>query len=146
MELFPGSPCWTGLWSSFLIGNFLSIVLFCIFFCLVSVEKVQLEIDAVIGQCRQPTVEDKEHMPYTSAVLSEVLRMGNIVPLGVPRMSTSDTTLAGFHLPKVCPGQQPPPRPASMGSSRPQSQISPGGTSLQDLTEISQLCRKQELS
>ncbi|KAF1418404.1 Cytochrome P450 2J2, partial [Spheniscus magellanicus] len=37
---------------------------------------------------------------YTSAVLSEVLRMGNIVPLGVPRMSTSDTTLAGFHLPK----------------------------------------------
>uniref|UniRef100_A0A8B9VWC5 Cytochrome P450 subfamily 2 J19 n=1 Tax=Anas zonorhyncha TaxID=75864 RepID=A0A8B9VWC5_9AVES len=63
-------------------------------------EKVQLEIDAVIGQCRQPTVEDKEHMPYTSAVLSEVLRMGNIVPLGVPRMSTSDTTLAGFHLPK----------------------------------------------
>lgn len=78
---------------------------FLYFFCLVSVEKVQLEIDAVIGQCRQPTVEDKEHMPYTSAVLSEVLRMGNIVPLGVPRMSTSDTTLAGFHLPKVCPGQ-----------------------------------------
>ncbi|NXF47332.1 CP2J2 protein, partial [Oceanites oceanicus] len=37
---------------------------------------------------------------YTSAVLSEVLRMGNVVPLGVPRMSTSDTILAGFHLPK----------------------------------------------
>ncbi|NXY31962.1 CP2J2 protein, partial [Pomatorhinus ruficollis] len=37
---------------------------------------------------------------YTSAVLSEVLRMGNVVPLGVPRMATSDTTLAGFHLPK----------------------------------------------
>ncbi|KFW64192.1 Cytochrome P450 2J2, partial [Pygoscelis adeliae] len=37
---------------------------------------------------------------YTSTVLSEVLQMGNIVPLGVPRMSTSDTTLAGFHLPK----------------------------------------------
>ncbi|KAM6124147.1 cytochrome P450 2J2-like [Pterocles gutturalis] len=63
-------------------------------------EKVQLEIDAVIGQSRQPTMADKENMPYTSAVLSEVLRMGNIVPLGVPRMSTSDTTLAGFHLPK----------------------------------------------
>uniref|UniRef100_A0A669PWJ0 Cytochrome P450 family 2 subfamily J member 2 n=1 Tax=Phasianus colchicus TaxID=9054 RepID=A0A669PWJ0_PHACC len=62
--------------------------------------KVQLEIDAVIGQCRQPTMEDKEHMPYTSAVLSEVLRMGNVVPLGVPRMSTNDTTLAGFHVPK----------------------------------------------
>ncbi|XP_009687467.2 cytochrome P450 2J2 [Struthio camelus] len=63
-------------------------------------EKVQLEIDTVIGQSRQPAMDDKENMPYTSAVLSEVLRLGNIVPLGVPRMSTSDTTLAGFHLPK----------------------------------------------
>uniref|UniRef100_A0A8C6ZKM1 Cytochrome P450 2J2-like n=1 Tax=Nothoprocta perdicaria TaxID=30464 RepID=A0A8C6ZKM1_NOTPE len=63
-------------------------------------EKVHLEIDSVIGQSRQPAMDDKENMPYTSAVLSEVLRMGNIVPLGVPRMSTSDTTLAGFHLPK----------------------------------------------
>ncbi|KAM6262282.1 cytochrome P450 2J2-like [Porphyrio hochstetteri] len=63
-------------------------------------EKVQLEIDTVIGQSRQPMMADKENMPYTSAVLSEVLRMGNVVPLGVPKMSTSDTTLAGFHLPK----------------------------------------------
>ncbi|KAM9620025.1 cytochrome P450 2J2-like [Morphnus guianensis] len=63
-------------------------------------EKVQLEIETVIGQSRQPMMADKENMPYTSAVLSEVLRMGNIVPLGVPRMSTSDTTLGGFHLPK----------------------------------------------
>ncbi|XP_074454817.1 cytochrome P450 2J2-like isoform X3 [Larus michahellis] len=63
-------------------------------------EKVQLEIDTVIGQSRQPTMADKENMPYTSAVLSEVLRMGNVVPLGVPKMSTSDTILAGFHLPK----------------------------------------------
>uniref|UniRef100_A0A8C0UED2 Cytochrome P450 2J2-like n=1 Tax=Cyanistes caeruleus TaxID=156563 RepID=A0A8C0UED2_CYACU len=62
--------------------------------------KVQQEIDAVVGQCRQPSMADKEKMPYTSAVLSEVLRMGNVVPLGVPRMATSDTTLAGFHLPK----------------------------------------------
>ncbi|NWX45065.1 CP2J1 protein, partial [Steatornis caripensis] len=36
----------------------------------------------------------------TSAVLSDVLQMGNILPLGVPKMSTRDTTLAGFHLPK----------------------------------------------
>ncbi|KAM6327207.1 cytochrome P450 2J2-like [Podargus strigoides] len=63
-------------------------------------EKVQLKIDTVMGQSRQPAMADKENMSYTSAVLSEVLRMGNIVPLGVPRMSTNDTTLAGFHLPK----------------------------------------------
>uniref|UniRef100_A0A8D0FMG1 Cytochrome P450 2J2-like n=1 Tax=Strix occidentalis caurina TaxID=311401 RepID=A0A8D0FMG1_STROC len=64
-------------------------------------EKVQLEINRVIGQSRQPMMADKENMPYTSAVLSEVLRMGNVVPLGMPRMSTSNTTLAGFHLPKT---------------------------------------------
>uniref|UniRef100_A0A8C0UKA1 Cytochrome P450 2J2-like n=1 Tax=Cyanistes caeruleus TaxID=156563 RepID=A0A8C0UKA1_CYACU len=69
-------------------------------FFLLPIEKVQQEIDAVVGQCRQPSMADKEKMPYTSAVLSEVLRMGNVVPLGVPRMATSDTTLAGFHLPK----------------------------------------------
>lgn len=62
---------------------------------------MQQEIDAVVGQCQQPSMADKEKMPYTSAVLSEVLRVGNVVPLGVPRMATSDTTLAGFHLPKV---------------------------------------------
>uniref|UniRef100_A0A8C0EX92 CP2J2 protein n=1 Tax=Bubo bubo TaxID=30461 RepID=A0A8C0EX92_BUBBB len=64
-------------------------------------QKVQLEINRVIGQSRQPMMADKENMPYTSTVLSEALRMGNVVPLGVPRMSTSNTTLAGFHLPKA---------------------------------------------
>ncbi|XP_074763229.1 cytochrome P450 2J2-like [Athene noctua] len=63
-------------------------------------EKVQLEIKRVMGRCHQPMMADKENMPYTSAVLSQVLWMGNVVPLGVPRMSTSSTTLAGFHLPK----------------------------------------------
>uniref|UniRef100_A0A674KFJ1 Cytochrome P450 2J2-like n=1 Tax=Terrapene triunguis TaxID=2587831 RepID=A0A674KFJ1_9SAUR len=63
-------------------------------------EKVQTEIDTVIGQSRQPMMDDKENMPYTNAVLNEVQRMGNVVPINVPRMATSDTTLAGFHLPK----------------------------------------------
>lgn len=90
---------------------------FLLFFFLRSIEKVQLEIETVIGQSRQPMMADKENMPYTSAVLSEVLRMGNVVPLGVPRMSTSDTTLAGFHLPKVCGDRQPFLHPTRVGSS-----------------------------
>lgn len=88
---------------------------------------MQLEIDSVIGQSRQPTMADKENMPYSSAVLSEVLRMGNVVPLGVPRMSTSDTTLAGFHVPKVRGDHQPFACPTRAGSSWPKSHISPGG-------------------
>uniref|UniRef100_A0A8C8TD51 Cytochrome P450 2J3-like n=1 Tax=Peromyscus maniculatus bairdii TaxID=230844 RepID=A0A8C8TD51_PERMB len=63
-------------------------------------EKVQAEIDRVIGQEKQPSLADRDSMPYTNAVVHEVLRMGNIIPLNVPREVTVDTTLAGFHLPK----------------------------------------------
>uniref|UniRef100_A0A8C6QHW2 Cytochrome P450 2J3 n=1 Tax=Nannospalax galili TaxID=1026970 RepID=A0A8C6QHW2_NANGA len=63
-------------------------------------EKAQDEIDRVIGQGRQPSLGDRESMPYTNAVIHEVQRMGNIIPLNVPREVIADTTLAGFHLPK----------------------------------------------
>ncbi|XP_033007859.1 cytochrome P450 2J2-like isoform X2 [Lacerta agilis] len=62
--------------------------------------RVQAEIDSVIGQSRQPAIGDKDSMPYTNAVVHEVQRMSSIVPLNVPRMTTKDTTLAGFHVPK----------------------------------------------
>ncbi|XP_055474928.1 cytochrome P450 2J4-like [Psammomys obesus] len=63
-------------------------------------EKVQAEIDRVIGHDRQPSTDDRESMPYTNAVIHEVLRMGNIIPLNIPREVTADSTLAGYHLPK----------------------------------------------
>ena len=64
-------------------------------------EKVQAEIDRVLGQSQQPSTAARESMPYTNAVVHEVLRMGNVIPLNVPREVTVDTTLAGYHLPKV---------------------------------------------
>ncbi|CAI5777055.1 cytochrome P450 2J2-like isoform X1 [Podarcis lilfordi] len=62
--------------------------------------KVQAEIDSVIGQSRQPAMDDRDRMPYTNAVVHEIQRISNIIPLNVPRLTTKDTTLAGFHIPK----------------------------------------------
>ncbi|KAL1023156.1 hypothetical protein UPYG_G00037080 [Umbra pygmaea] len=63
-------------------------------------EKVQAEIDRVIGPSRQPTMADRTNMPYTDAVIHEVQRMGNIVPLSVPRMTTKEIQLGGHVVPK----------------------------------------------
>lgn len=64
-------------------------------------EKVQAEIDRVIGQNRQPTMADRPNLPYTDAVIHEIQRIGNIVPLNAPRMAAEDTTLGGYFIPKV---------------------------------------------
>uniref|UniRef100_A0A3B3VJR0 Cytochrome P450 2J2-like n=1 Tax=Poecilia latipinna TaxID=48699 RepID=A0A3B3VJR0_9TELE len=62
--------------------------------------RVQAEIDAVIGPSRQPAVTDRENMPYTDAVIHEIQRKGNIIPLNVARMATKDTTLDKYSIPK----------------------------------------------
>ncbi|NXJ49541.1 CP2J2 protein, partial [Spizaetus tyrannus] len=62
--------------------------------------RVQAEIDAVIGQVRQPALEDRSNMPYTNAVIHEVQRKSNIIPFNVPRLTAKDTVLDGFHIPK----------------------------------------------
>ncbi|NWQ76950.1 CP2J2 protein, partial [Columbina picui] len=62
--------------------------------------RVQAEIDAIIGQARQPALDDRTNMPYTNAVIHEVQRKGNIVPFGVPRMTVKDTVVDGFCIPK----------------------------------------------
>nr|XP_020514919.1 cytochrome P450 2J6-like [Labrus bergylta] len=63
-------------------------------------EKVQAEIDGVIGQSRLPTMADRPNLPYTDAVIHEIQRYGNIVPLNGFRMAAKDTTLGGYFIPK----------------------------------------------
>lgn len=62
--------------------------------------RVQQEIDEVIGQARQPEMGDQAHMPFTMAVVHEVQRYADIVPLGVPHMTTRDIKVQGFLIPK----------------------------------------------
>ncbi|XP_064372336.1 cytochrome P450 2J2-like [Dromaius novaehollandiae] len=62
--------------------------------------RVQAEIDVVVGQSRQPALEDRASMPYTNAVIHEVQRISNIIPFNVPRMASRDVMLGGFLLPK----------------------------------------------
>ncbi|XP_069006181.1 cytochrome P450 2J2-like [Embiotoca jacksoni] len=63
-------------------------------------KKVQAEIDSVIGQSRQPTMADRPNMPYTDAVIHEIQRLGNIAPMGFPKMASKDTTLGRYFIPK----------------------------------------------
>lgn len=44
---------------------------------------------------------DKPNLPYTDAVIHEIQRMGNIVPLNGLRMAAKDTILGGYFIPKV---------------------------------------------
>uniref|UniRef100_A0A673AJ53 Uncharacterized protein n=1 Tax=Sphaeramia orbicularis TaxID=375764 RepID=A0A673AJ53_9TELE len=63
-------------------------------------ERVQAEIDSVIGQSRPPSVDDRADLPYTDAVIHEIQRMGNIVPLNLPHVTNRDVHLRGYTIPK----------------------------------------------
>jgi cytochrome P450 len=63
-------------------------------------KKLQAEIDRVIGKSRLPTLADKAAMPYTEAVMYEVLRRSSIVALGLFHIPTIDIQFHGYDIPK----------------------------------------------
>ncbi|KAM4042292.1 cytochrome P450 2K1-like [Anomaloglossus baeobatrachus] len=62
-------------------------------------KKVQDEIESVIGSA-QPKTEHKKQMPYTDAVIHEIQRFGDIVPVNLPHATIRDVTFRGYFIPK----------------------------------------------
>lgn len=62
-------------------------------------KKAQEELDAVVGPVRLPEFSDRDALPYTSAILKEVMRWHVIVPMGVLHQTMSDDEPAGFFIP-----------------------------------------------
>ncbi|KAF9050869.1 cytochrome P450 [Hymenopellis radicata] len=60
----------------------------------------QAEIDTVVGNDRLPTFNDRQHLPYVNAVITELLRWHNVAPLGVPHRALEDGVISGYFVPK----------------------------------------------
>ncbi|XP_076808222.1 cytochrome P450 2U1-like [Clavelina lepadiformis] len=63
-------------------------------------EKMQKEIDEVLGQSGVPSMDVLEKLPYVRVVLQEVSRLRPTVPLSVPHMASRDAILNGYVIPK----------------------------------------------
>lgn len=63
-------------------------------------DKVQAELDAVIGRKRSPILQDRNHLPYVEAVLSEIQRISNVAPLGIAHRCTENVQFCEYEIPK----------------------------------------------
>lgn len=63
-------------------------------------DKVQAEIDEVVGKHRVPSLTDKGSLPFTEATIMEVQRMTVAVPLAIPHMASETTEFRGYTIPK----------------------------------------------
>ncbi|KAM7412668.1 hypothetical protein PAMA_020172 [Pampus argenteus] len=63
-------------------------------------EKMQQEIDSVIGRQCCPTMENRKFLPFTDAVIHEVQRFLDIVPFSLPHYTLQDISFRGYTIPK----------------------------------------------
>uniref|UniRef100_A0A3Q1FLJ5 Cytochrome P450 2D15-like n=1 Tax=Acanthochromis polyacanthus TaxID=80966 RepID=A0A3Q1FLJ5_9TELE len=63
-------------------------------------ERCQQEIDKVLDGKDQASFEDRHQMPYTQAVIHEIQRLADTVPLAVFHCTSKDTELMGYSIPR----------------------------------------------
>ncbi|CAL8334319.1 unnamed protein product [Boreogadus saida] len=63
-------------------------------------EHMQQEIASVIGSERCPNMEDRKSLPFTDAVIHEVQRLLDIVPMNLPHYAERDISFRGYDIPK----------------------------------------------
>ncbi|XP_054476278.1 cytochrome P450 2D15-like [Anoplopoma fimbria] len=63
-------------------------------------ERCQQEIDDVLDGKDEASFEDRHKMPYVQAVIHEIQRMADTVPLSVFHRTTKDTELMGYSIPR----------------------------------------------
>uniref|UniRef100_A0A8C5R7D6 unspecific monooxygenase n=1 Tax=Leptobrachium leishanense TaxID=445787 RepID=A0A8C5R7D6_9ANUR len=63
-------------------------------------ERIHREIDQIIGRNRAPCIEDRSRMPYTDAVVHEIQRFIDLIPLGIPHKVTQDIEIKDYVIPK----------------------------------------------
>ncbi|CAE6482374.1 unnamed protein product [Rhizoctonia solani] len=63
-------------------------------------KKAQAEIDSVVGRERTPSLQGRSSLPYTDALVQEVMRMHPLIPLGLAHLATEDIEFQGCQIPK----------------------------------------------
>ncbi|CAI5692811.1 cytochrome P450 2F3 [Oreochromis niloticus] len=63
-------------------------------------ETMQQEIDSVTGKGRCPSMEDRKSLPFSLAVIHEMQRFLDLVPLSLPHYTLNDISFRGYTIPK----------------------------------------------
>lgn len=64
-------------------------------------QKIQAEIDDIVGSSRYPTLDDRICLPYTEAAIRENLRLETLVPSSIPHKALHSTKFMGYDVPQV---------------------------------------------
>ncbi|KAF8872778.1 cytochrome P450 [Infundibulicybe gibba] len=62
--------------------------------------RAQVDLDRVVGSDRLPTFEDRELLPYVSAIIKETLRWAPVAPLGLTHRVMRDDVYEGYFIPE----------------------------------------------